>query len=113
VQRARRHQCHRFEPGLLGPPAQFADGEPVPVGGREGQLLAVDLDSHAGEDFVVAFNPSYLLDGLGAVGSTTTRLDFTTPTKPAVLRAGDGGEGDGGSAADEYRYLLMPVRLSG
>ena len=37
------------------------------------------------DEFSIAFNPSYLLDGLGAVGTDTTRLDFTSPTKPAVL----------------------------
>jgi hypothetical protein len=33
-----------------------------------------------------------------------TRISFTTATKPAVLTGKDGGT--------EYRYLLMPIRLS-
>jgi DNA polymerase III subunit beta len=63
------------------------------------------------EEFSIAFNPSYLLDGLGAVDSDTTRIDFTSPTKPAVLRGSK--EADASATGDDYRYLLMPVRLSG
>jgi DNA polymerase-3 subunit beta len=69
------------------------------------------------EEFSIAFNPGYLLDGLTAVDSDTTRLDFTEPTKPAVLRGGKAVDAADGAAAastgDDYRYLLMPVRLSG
>jgi DNA polymerase-3 subunit beta len=65
----------------------------------------------ATEDFSIAFNPGYLLDGLGAVDADATRLEFTTPTKPAVLRASKSADAAG--SGDDYRYLLMPVRLSG
>jgi DNA polymerase-3 subunit beta len=61
------------------------------------------------EEFTIAFNPMYLLDGLGAVDAETTRMEFTTPTKPAILR----GDKESEVAGDDYRYLLMPVRLSG
>ena len=44
-------------------------------------------------------------------------LDFTATTKPAVLRGGKQSDGSGAAASitegDDYRYLLMPVRLSG
>lgn len=62
-----------------------------------------------GDDITIAFNPSFLLDGLGAVGAEQAELSFTTPTRPAVI-APPGGDDE--SDAD-YRYLLMPVRLSG
>ena len=55
----------------------------------------------------IAFNPQYLLDGLSAVDDAVTRLSFTTSTRPAVLT---GGSAEG---TPVYRYLLMPVRLSG
>jgi len=75
------------------------------------ELLDGRFESRDGvEEFSIAFNPAYLLDGLGAVDAESTRFDFTTPTKPAVLRGSK--ESDAGSA-DDYRYLLMPVRLSG
>ncbi len=64
------------------------------------------------EDFSIAFNPTYLLDGLSAVAAETTTFDFTAPTKPAVLRSGKQAATDSPDG-DDYRYLLMPVRLSG
>lgn len=60
-----------------------------------------------GDDIEIAFNPGYLLDGLAACGAQTARFSFTQATRPAVLT----GHGDG--AVEEYRYLLMPVRLTG
>ncbi len=61
------------------------------------------------EPFSIAFNPQYLLDGLSAVGSDATTLSFTGPTRPAVLT----GKREAESGVADYRYLLMPVRLSG
>jgi DNA polymerase-3 subunit beta len=66
----------------------------------------------SGEPFSIAFNPQYLLDGLGAVDSDTTTLSFTGPTRPAVLTGKRDAEAAEGAPA-AYRYLLMPVRLSG
>jgi len=63
-----------------------------------------------GDDISIAFNPGYLLDGLGALATAHAELRFTVPTRPAVLA----GKADAdGVAGDDYRYLLMPVRLSG
>jgi DNA polymerase-3 subunit beta len=63
-----------------------------------------------GEPLTIAFNPGYLLDGLGALDSDVARLSFTAPTRPALLT---GKSPDEGGQLPEYRYLLMPVRLSG
>jgi DNA polymerase-3 subunit beta len=62
-----------------------------------------------GDAIDIAFNPTYLLDGLAAVGSSVTRFSFTQPTRPAVLTGVD----DDGAPTDDYKYLLMPVRLTG
>ncbi len=59
---------------------------------------------YQGEPMTIAFNPAYLLDGLGAIDSDAARLAFTSAAKPAVMTGKDAGD---------YRYLLMPVRLSG
>jgi DNA polymerase-3 subunit beta len=70
-----------------------------------------------GADIAIAFNPGFLLDGLGALDTPRARLAFTTPGKPAVI-TGVLGEADEAGAspladgAPDYRYLLMPVRLS-
>jgi DNA polymerase-3 subunit beta len=86
-----------------------ADGVVLEAGGADdaqaSERLECSWEGDTSEPFSIAFNPQYLLDGLGAVGSDATTLSFTGPTRPAVL-TGKAGESD-------YRYLLMPVRLSG
>ena len=86
-----------------------ADGLVLEAGGLDEAEAAESLPaSFEGEPLTIAFNPAYLLDGLGAIDSDEARLSFTAATKPAVLtgKASEDGAGD-------YRYLLMPVRLAG
>jgi DNA polymerase-3 subunit beta len=88
-----------------------AEGVVLEAGGSDQAQASEQLEGSWDGDtpsLQIAFNPGFLLDGLGAVGSETTALSFTGPTRPAVLTAA----GATGEAAD-YRYLLMPVRLSG
>jgi DNA polymerase-3 subunit beta len=61
-----------------------------------------------GDAIEIAFNPMFLLDGLSAVDATQTRFAFTQANRPAVL----GGLRDG-EVDEDYRYLIMPVRLTG
>lgn len=91
----------------------FSEAEVVlEAGGGEDAQASEALEAeYAGEPMTIAFNPSYLLDGLGAIDADTARLSFTTPTKPAVLTGKRGAEAAAGG--HDYRYLLMPVRLSG
>ena len=63
-----------------------------------------------GEELSIAFNPQFLLDGLGALGAPYARLSFTQATKPAVLSGQADVDGDDDTT---YRYLLMPVRMAG
>jgi DNA polymerase-3 subunit beta len=70
--------------------------------GRAEEQLEV---SYEGEPMLTAFNPQFLLDGLGALGTATARMSFTLPSKPVVLRP-IGSE-------DDYTYVMMPVRLPG
>lgn len=103
----------------------FGDAVVLEAGGQDeasaSEQLAASWAGQLAEDgapFSIAFNPAYLLDGLSAVDSATTVLSFTGPTKPAVLTGGAplaGGDpaSDGVPASRDYRYLLMPVRLSG
>jgi DNA polymerase-3 subunit beta len=84
--------------------------------GRAEEDLPVDF---AGEPLTIAFNPTYLTDGLGSLHSERVSLGFTDPKKPAVLRpAADDtsaprGTGPFPAVSSEYVYLLMPVRLPG
>jgi DNA polymerase III subunit beta len=72
--------------------------------GRAEEALEVDYE---GEPITTAFNPTFLLDGLGALESSTARLLFTSTNKPVVLRPAVSAD------ADDYTYLIMPVRLPG
>jgi DNA polymerase-3 subunit beta len=71
--------------------------------GRAEEQLEVAYD---GDPITTAFNPQFLLDGLGALTTGTARMLFTSATKPVVLRPET-------ADAEEYTYLIMPVRLPG
>lgn len=99
---------------------EFSDGAVKLSAGADGLGLAEeDLPADfVGEPLTIAFNPTYLTDGLGSLHSEKVAFGFTTPSKPAVLRpAGDGapltGLGPFPALETEYVYLLMPVRLPG
>lgn len=62
----------------------------------------VDGD-YTGEDLTIAFNPSYLIEGIEAVAGDEVIIETSDATRPATVRSGE---------ADSYRYLLMPVRVS-
>ncbi len=76
--------------------------------GDEAQADEVIEASFDGEDMTIAFNPSYLLDGLAAMDSDTTRIAFTEPGKPALMTGKPGPDGTA-----DYQYLMMPFRLNG
>ncbi|MGE2732632.1 DNA polymerase III subunit beta [Mycolicibacterium vaccae] len=84
--------------------------------GRAEEDLQVQF---SGEPLTIAFNPTYLTDGLGSLHSEKVTFGFTTPSRPAVLRpAGEddidaSGGGPYPAAQTDYVYLLMPVRLPG
>jgi DNA polymerase-3 subunit beta len=84
--------------------------------GRAEEDLPVEF---AGEPLTIAFNPTYLTDGLGSLHSERVTFGFTTPSRPAVLRPAGEDDGTGGgsgpfpAAKTDYVYLLMPVRLPG
>lgn len=56
-----------------------------------------------GDNVKIAFNCSYVLDGLSAVDSDKVYLEVQSSLKPGIFRA---------DASEGYLYLVMPVRLS-
>jgi DNA polymerase-3 subunit beta len=64
---------------------------------------------YTGDPVTIAFNPGYLLDGLGALHTDRAHLSFTTPNRPALIKP----VGEDGEVMPGYLYLLMPVRLPG
>jgi DNA polymerase-3 subunit beta len=76
--------------------------------GEEAQAVEVIEAGYDGDEFSIAFNPQYLLDGLAAIDSDTARMSFTEPGKPALITGKPAPDGQ-----PDYRYLLMPIRLGG
>jgi DNA polymerase-3 subunit beta len=62
-----------------------------------------ELDAaYTGTELTVAFNPDYFAAGVEACASDSVTLSTLDALKPAVVR---------GVGADDYLYLLMPVRV--
>jgi DNA polymerase-3 subunit beta len=57
---------------------------------------------YEGTELTVAFNPEYLLDGIGVTPGDEITLETVDHQKPAVIRSVEGAE---------FLYLLMPVRV--
>jgi DNA polymerase-3 subunit beta len=62
----------------------------------------VDADFE-GTELTIAFNPTYLIDGVEAVAGDEVLLETVDATKPATVRSAE---------ETNFRYLLMPVRVS-
>ena len=56
-----------------------------------------------GEPMEIGFNVEFLRAGVEAVEGDTLRLGIISPLRPGLLRADD----------EDFRYLLMPIRLNG
>jgi len=69
---------------------------------------SIDIN-YKGDEINIAFNPTFLTDGLTAIGTAFVHISFTGANKPAVLT----GQSEASSAPiTSYKYLLMPMRYS-
>jgi DNA polymerase III subunit beta len=69
------------------------------------QTLAFDDElpaEYKGEEFSIAFNPQYIIDGLKAMDMDKITLNLTTPVNPALIEA---------EGKDDYKYVVMPMRV--
>jgi DNA polymerase-3 subunit beta len=91
---------------------RFSEGQlAIEAGtGEDAQASEALEASVTGPDITVAFNPGYLLDGLGALGTDWTRMSFTGALKAAMIT---GQTSQDGELDTTYRYVLQPVRLAG
>jgi DNA polymerase-3 subunit beta len=84
---------------------RFADGELTvsavtqDIGEARESLPA----PYGGDAMEIGFNADFLRDGLESVDSDSVRFKLISPLRPAVL------EGE----ANDYVYLIMPIRLAG
>lgn len=84
--------------------AMGPDGIELSASDPERGQASEDVDAkYEGTELTVAFNPTYLIEGVEAVVGDEVLIETMDAAKPAMLRA---------SEADSYRYLLMPVRVS-
>jgi DNA polymerase-3 subunit beta len=60
--------------------------------------LAAD---YKGDDFGIAFNPQYVIEGLKAIGTDKVWIGLTTPVNPALIEP---------ETEDGYKYVVMPMR---
>lgn len=70
------------------------------------EILDIDMD---GEDITVAFNPTYLIEGLSAISEPFVRMKMTTAVKPVEF---NGQQESDSEESMDYRYLLVPMRFN-
>jgi len=89
----------------------FSEGEVVLDAGQSEDAQASEAleATLTGEDITVAFNPQYLLDGLLALQTEYVQFGFTQESKPVEFV---GLDKPGGDVATNFRYLLVPIRIS-
>jgi DNA polymerase III subunit beta len=83
----------RFAEGELTVSAQTQDV------GEARESLPVPF---AGEPLEIGFNAEFLRDGVDTIEGEEVRLGLISPLRPGLLRG----------AEEDYRYLLMPIRLN-
>jgi DNA polymerase-3 subunit beta len=87
----------------------FAEGQAVLNAGTGDDAQASEAieASVEGEDTTVAFNPHFLLEGLGAMDAPDVRRFMNATTRPVLFQ----GVNDG-ALVPAYKYLLVPIRFT-
>ncbi len=57
-----------------------------------------------GQALEIAFNPRYLIDSLKVIEDDEICLQFTNALNPCIIRQ---------TEAEEFKYLILPIRLNG
>jgi DNA polymerase-3 subunit beta len=70
--------------------------------GQAQESLPVEF---AGEELEIGFNHLFLIDGVESVEGDKVALQLITPLRPGLLSAA--------TEAEDFLYLIMPIRLSG
>lgn len=69
----------------------------------EAGVVADNVDAdYRGDEMTIAFNPTYLMEGVEAVPGDEVIIEVSDPSKAALLHGVD---------ETKFRYLLMPVRV--
>src|SRR5215216_5772096 len=62
------------------------------------------LSASSEDEFLISFNPGYLLDGVSAIDSENVVFKLNEPLKPGLIVPEENGE------EPEFLYLIMPMR---
>lgn len=84
----------RFRPGELRVSASTPD-----LGDAE-ETMPVAFE---GEELEIGFNPDYLIDGIESVEADEILFRLISPLRPGLIQPVD---------SDDFRYLVMPIRLN-
>src|SRR6185436_1027488 len=84
---------------------RFADGEVTVVArthevGESQESMPV---AYSGEPLEIGFNAEFLKEGLESVEGDDVKMELISPLRPAILT----------DEADDFTYLVMPIRLPG
>lgn len=99
---------------------QFSEGNlQMSAGADEIGDAQEDMEiDFAGEPLTIAFNPTYLSDGLAALHAKRVKFGFVADKRPALLQAATDDttpqsvDGKYAATHTDFTYVLMPVRLS-
>jgi DNA polymerase III subunit beta len=88
---------------------------PVSLSFSEGSVEVIVKNGEIGEaherlpatsedEFLISFNPGYLLDGVSAIDTENVVFKFNEPLKPGLIVPGTNGD------EPDFLYLIMPMR---
>jgi DNA polymerase III subunit beta len=64
------------------------------------------LSASSEDEFLISFNPTYLLDGVSAIDSEKVVFKLNEPLKPGLIVPEKNGNGE----EPDFLYLIMPMR---
>jgi DNA polymerase III subunit beta len=90
---------------------------PVSLSFSEGSVEVIVRNGEVGEaherlpatsedEFLISFNPGYLLDGVSAIDTEKVVFKFNEALKPGLIVPGEDGEAE----EPDFLYLIMPMR---
>jgi DNA polymerase-3 subunit beta len=68
------------------------------------------LEATSEDEFLISFNPSYLLDGVLAIDTEKVVFKFNEPLKPGLIVPGASEEKGDADGEPDFLYLIMPMR---
>jgi len=68
------------------------------------------LPANSEDDFLISFNPGYLLDGVSAIDTEKVKFKLNEALKPGLIVPGENGDENGDGGEPDFLYLIMPMR---